>query len=430
MGREPEKDVEEPKSTAGMNPFKQQWRIENEDSDNDESQRALLERPQLLSQGTSSRSKSRPSVSSHKSIKFAVALLIGVALGFAAFSRLQTGAVDFTQTVSATRQVQQHAVVAMEGVKGNAVVSRVPSDAFQLRLMTFNLRYGTAIDGANSWQYRRAHAADIINRYVPVVFGTQEGLEQQLSELQSMLSRPYQRFGEAREKNGEHTQIFYDTTVVERLAGGTFWLSETPYVESKGWDGSCKRVATWCRFRLLATGQEFYHVNTHLDNAGKIARYEGAKVIWHEMQKIITGAPSSSPSSLPLFMTGDFNTFRPSNVYQFLTTDDDGPLLQDTWQSAAHQIGNISCSFHEFLGPKFDEKPHHDWNDPSMDPLNHFAANHIDFILTRPALPVLSTEVVTEVWDGRYPSDHYPVVSTILFPSPMELPPPPSYTEA
>lgn len=55
---------------------------------------------------------------------------------------------------------------------------------FHMNVMTFNLRYASANDGMNSWYYRKAHVADIINRYHPIVMGTQEGLTDQLEELE------------------------------------------------------------------------------------------------------------------------------------------------------------------------------------------------------------------------------------------------------
>ena len=44
-----------------------------------------------------------------------------------------------------------------------------------LRLMTFNIRYGTAGDGPNAWANRRALVADIIRRSAPDVLAIQEG---------------------------------------------------------------------------------------------------------------------------------------------------------------------------------------------------------------------------------------------------------------
>jgi endonuclease/exonuclease/phosphatase family metal-dependent hydrolase len=361
-----------------------------------------------------------------RSIRLTLVFVLGLVVGAVVYSYIYTGMIDIRGAILAANRAKRNAAM-LAGTERNAARSfsmmRVQEDAFPLRVMTFNLRQGTARDDASSWQFRRVHAADIINRYVPVVFGTQEGISDQLADLQALLTRPYDRFGDPREPNDEHSQIFYDTSVVERLDGGTFWLSETPHVPySLGWDSACVRIATWCRFRFLTTQQQFYAVNAHLDSSGTVARLEGAKVVWREMQKIRTR--DALPEATPLLLTGDFNTFRRSNAFQYLTNDSSGPQFQDSWTASGVQVGNVSCTYHKFLGPKYDTLQHDDWSDPDMDLSNGIATNHIDFVLARPPLPAIMTEVITEAWHGRYPSDHYPVMATLLFPSAAELPPP------
>jgi hypothetical protein len=85
-------------------------------------------------------------------------------------------------------------------LKGGLAAEAVATPPVNLKVMTFNLRFAGANDGFNGWSYRREHVADIINRYHPAVMGTQEGLKDQLAELQvsegnncgaQLLVRPY-----------------------------------------------------------------------------------------------------------------------------------------------------------------------------------------------------------------------------------------------
>ncbi|TMW63772.1 hypothetical protein Poli38472_002713 [Pythium oligandrum] len=286
--------------------------------------------------------------------------------------------------------------------------------------MTFNLRDSDDEEKENLWADRHDHVAEIINRYRPVVLGAQEGVLDQLDDLHDVVMPQYEHFGDARETGSEYVQVFFDTNVVEFLNGSTFRLSETPNeAESIGWDAASIRIATWCQFRLRATQQEFFFVNTQLDNKGKTARLNGAKVIWGEMKNLIPNTDKT-----PLFLTGDLNDMRPSDVYQFLTTDPAGPLFHDAWSVAEHAIGSVSNSYHHWLGPAYDKTKHIDWIDPLMDHPDIPGANHIDFILSRPRLPVIMTEVITEALNGQYPSDHYPIVAEYLFPSASKLPSP------
>ncbi|GLE04806.1 hypothetical protein PINS_up013785 [Pythium insidiosum] len=301
---------------------------------------------------------------------------------------------------------QEHSRVPHESaavLPPGAVVAHVDSDPFLLRLMTFNLRYGSAWDGDNSWQHRRMHVANLINRFHPVVMATQEGEEPQLAELQALLPG-YERFGKPRKPGSEHTQIFYDTSVVELLEGDTFWLSETPHVpESWSWDTSLVRIATWCRFRLRSTGQQLVVVNTHLDHQGAVAQFEGSRTIWKVLRSVLEqhGHP-------PLFLMGDFNVNRGSRVYEYLTKHDDGPRFSDAWFAAQHRIGRVDNTYHEWIGPAYDATT------PAAEPLS--GHEHIDWIFARPALPVTVAQVVTESLNGRFPSDHYPIVADVIVP--------------
>ena len=43
-----------------------------------------------------------------------------------------------------------------------------------LKIMSFNIRYGTAADGAHSWQFRKELVVDRIRAFDPDVLGIQE----------------------------------------------------------------------------------------------------------------------------------------------------------------------------------------------------------------------------------------------------------------
>src|SRR3989442_15887361 len=52
-----------------------------------------------------------------------------------------------------------------------------------LRVMSFNVRYGTAADGENSWDKRKGILAETIKRLEPDLLGTQETLAMQADFL-------------------------------------------------------------------------------------------------------------------------------------------------------------------------------------------------------------------------------------------------------
>src|SRR5688572_22827750 len=67
-----------------------------------------------------------------------------------------------------------------------------------VNVMTFNIRYGTADDGAHVWPNRRAHVITTIRDRAPQVLGVQEALHFQLEELREALPR-YQVLGVGRD---------------------------------------------------------------------------------------------------------------------------------------------------------------------------------------------------------------------------------------
>ena len=83
----------------------------------------------------------------------------------------------------------------------------------------------------------------------------QEVLYSQLLDIQASLGPSWSCIGRGREdgeKAGEFSPIFFRTDwTCERET--TFWLSETPYVPSKGWDASLPRIVTMGSFRHKKT---------------------------------------------------------------------------------------------------------------------------------------------------------------------------------
>ena len=195
-------------------------------------------------------------------------------------------------------------------------------------------------------------------------------------------------------QRGEFAPIFYRKDRLELLDSDTFWLSPTPdKVGSRGWDAAITRIASWVKLKDKRTGEAFYVVNTHFDHRGASARHESAKLLVKQLREKF--------ADHPVILTGDFNTLPGSAPYRALTIsgeNDDPSAFEDTFGvSAAKPIG-----------------PDSTWNG--------FRAivpkRRIDFIFVTPAIGVLSHRTLDDQRDGRFPSDHLPVVATLNLPSP------------
>jgi endonuclease/exonuclease/phosphatase family metal-dependent hydrolase len=258
------------------------------------------------------------------------------------------------------------------------------------RLATYNLRLNLASDGVNAWPQRRAQVMALIRYHGWDVFGTQEGLPDQIADLEQLPG--FERIGVGRDdgaSRGEHAALFVRRERFEVLRSGTFWLSETPEKPSKGWDARCcHRIVTWAalRDRRAPEGGAFYVFNTHFDHEGVVARRESAKLLLTRRASIAGDAPT--------LVIGDFNSSPGSEPVQLLL----GALLDARATSHTPPYGPEGT----FNGFRIDA------------PLP--ARERIDHVFHTPGIEVLSWGALTDSREGRYPSDHLPVEVLLRLP--------------
>jgi endonuclease/exonuclease/phosphatase family metal-dependent hydrolase len=253
-----------------------------------------------------------------------------------------------------------------------------------LSVMSYNVRFASTYP-PNAWPDRRPLMQECLRATAPDIIGTQEGGFGQLNDLSDDLPE-YRWLGLGRDGGscGEFTAIFYRTARIEALEFNCFWLSDTPDVAgSTTWGNTDKRMVTWARFRDRVTKKEFYVFNTYLDNRLQEAREKSARLIRDRVQALKT--------NLPVFLTGDFNAVAGQNpVYHILT--EGGQHFSDSWTAAAKRTG-------EGLGTVngFKEVPKNNLR--------------IDWVLFQGPAKPLTGEIVTFAKDGRFPSDHLPVMA-------------------
>ena len=120
---------------------------------------------------------------------------------------------------------------------------------------TYNLRYNTKNDGINAWPNRKENVKALIQYHELDLFGTQEGLHDQLNDIAELKEFAFLGAGRDDGKEaGEHSAIFYRKDRFKPLQSGNFWLSETPDKPGKGWDATCcNRICSWAQFNDLKT---------------------------------------------------------------------------------------------------------------------------------------------------------------------------------
>lgn len=263
-------------------------------------------------------------------------------------------------------------------------ITSLAGEPAELRVMSFNIRYGTAKDGDNVWGNRRDLVVDTIRAFDPDLLGTQETLPFQADYLMAKLPG-YTKIGWSRDasENGEQCAIFVRTDRFQVAESGQFWLSENPDKKySKSWDSSLPRVLTWVILRdKQDPGDEFVFANTHFDHRGKKARIESAHLIQRRAAEL---------SGTPVILTGDFNCPERSEPWQAITASN---LLRDTYRVAHSRNIDDEGTFNGFAG--------------------RTKGARIDWVMVTEDFKVESAAIDRTNREGRYPSDHFPVTTVL-----------------
>jgi len=279
-------------------------------------------------------------------------------------------------------------------INASPSTSGYPEEARYTRVMTFNIRYDEPRDKENAWPNRKEMVASMIRFHQADLVGVQEALERQMVDLERLLP-DYAWVGVGRDDGkagGEFSAIMYRKARFSHMESSTFWLSETPGVPSKGWDADYPRVVTWVKLQDNTTGKLLFHFNTHFDHRGVRAREESARLL---LKRINTIA-----GQVPVVVTGDFNFNESSIGYQILT----GKTLEKELSAKASLRDARYLSQHGHHGP--------------TSTFNEFKAlipeMKIDFVLVKGTVRVLQHGALSDTWNGKFPSDHLPVLAEIV----------------
>lgn len=258
-------------------------------------------------------------------------------------------------------------------------------DAFDLVLMSYNIRLD-ADSGFKSWAQRKTHLAAHILDYSPDVICFQEVMENQYNDLVTLLGDVYEIAWYGRDltiSNPEGLAVAYKKTEFTEVSRGMFWLSETPDVQSMGWDAyAYLRIAVNVILKHNASGQMLNVFSVHLDGHQRNACQKSLELV---MQK-------ASQHNYPVYIAGDFNATDISYAYHVTDSNyhdakvvspiADTGYTYSSWSGAINNIG--SAIDHMFVSPEY------------------FVPQ--EYIICR------------DRWgDGYFHSDHFAIVSKVIF---------------
>ena len=256
-----------------------------------------------------------------------------------------------------------------------------------IKAMTFNIRYGTANDGENSWEFRKDLVFNVIRQGGYDFIGMQEAMVFQIEEILGQCEG-YQYIGITRETDptkGEASPILYNTLKWDLIEGKTMWLSETPEIPaSKSWNSSLPRIFTWGIFENKKSKQRILIVNTHYDHRSAEARHQSSMVIIDHIKRI--------KNNLSAILLGDFNAGEDQAPITYLTNNSVLPL-KDAYRSINKKAQEKDMTFYG-------------WNEHIPG-----TGKRLDYIFYTGDIIPVSSEVINYNSDGRYPSDHLPVTA-------------------
>jgi endonuclease/exonuclease/phosphatase family metal-dependent hydrolase len=253
-----------------------------------------------------------------------------------------------------------------------------------LTVMSFNIRYGTAADGEHHWTLRRALLLDVLRQEDADLVGVQEALDFQIREITAALPA-YAVVGAGRDDGkagGEYSAILVRRDRFHVAEAGTFWFSDTPQVSgSTSWGNRITRICSWARL-IDRDGLAFWIYNVHLDHESQPSRERSTALLAQHVH-------SRGASGEPVVITGDFNA------------GEDNPAL-------ASLVPGMFVDTYRVLHPKATDVA--TFNGFRPGPLT---GPKIDYVLVQPGTAVLGAAIVRTMRDGRYPSDHFPVVARV-----------------
>ena len=250
--------------------------------------------------------------------------------------------------------------------------------ATSIKVMSFNMRMNTPVDGINAFPNRRARILACLKAEAPDVIGFQEITPDMRDWLIEALPNHY-LIGCGRDANygGEAPVIAFRKDTMTLISCDTVVLSNTPTVFGTRYDGldqsSCPRTYVRALLKHRDVDEPFYAYNVHTDHKGAIARLLACNQLLQDI----------TSHGRKFFLTGDFNAFPDAPEIKMMTAC--------KTRAIADATATLETSFHHYGTRTTPAK--------------------IDYIFTDAATPVTAVARVEDApAEGEpYISDHYPI---------------------
>jgi endonuclease/exonuclease/phosphatase family metal-dependent hydrolase len=244
-------------------------------------------------------------------------------------------------------------------------------------VISLNLRFGLADDGANSWVSRKKGVAAFLRSHKADFIGLQEANDFQVDFIAGHLAG-YAYIGKRNPApRAWQNNVLFFSNQWQCVSQKHLYLSPTPGVPSRFSDSRWPRQ---CTIGLFERGQmRLICINTHFDFEPPVQR-KSAKIILDQISRL--------PSAWPVILMGDFNASPDSDCYRILTGSGTG--IEKTGLTLKNVFDvPYPGTFHGFSGES--------------------TGDCIDWILYRGNIAPIACDLIRSKFNGVYPSDHFPV---------------------
>ncbi len=262
-----------------------------------------------------------------------------------------------------------------------------------IKVASFNLRHDSffgARSRVRSWTVRRDIIARMIRESGAAIVGVQEMMPAMKEDILARL-REYSIFGSGRTKKllSEHSAILVRGEKAKARFSDTFWLSKHPEkCGSRAYFSAFPRICTVCEVYVAEWGRTVRVFNTHFDHLCPPARTLSVRIILEYMHRL------NKKEKLPTILMGDMNAHPDSKPIRILSENQHNYSdIHLTNIFSSPQAGETRNTYHGFKG--------------------RWKGSPIDYIFVSEEFAVDQAYVDTFCEDGRYPSDHYPLVAVL-----------------
>ena len=283
------------------------------------------------------------------------------------------------------------AVIGIPYIFGGDVVTKATDERLKdnenIVVASYNTAapWGNILKGTGSNKRAKLFAQQI-NDQMPDVLGVQEINSDWVAKMEKLLPQydyyGIKRGGDNNEKQSEMNGIFYLKEKFELLESDTFWLSDTPDVESKHSDAACYRICSYVVLKNKTTGKIFAHFNSHFDHVSETAQELGGNLVSQRVKAVI-----SSYGDIPVVITGDFNQY--SDAPGCVALEENGFFnVNKTVENGDNMV------------------TYNDWTKETV-------GRPIDYIFVNDGFSPSNYQVVTETGAKTNVSDHYMIMATL-----------------